>query len=68
MAGGGDLSFDSDDVRKNICSVLVFEDDIGSISVRFNISVGMYIVYACCCCHVIHLAAYECGETTKRCR
>ena len=55
--GGGDLSFDSDDDgRKNICSVLVFEeDDIGSISVGFNISVCRYIVCACCCCHFIHL-------------
>lgn len=53
--GGGDLSFDSDDGRKNICSVLVFEDDIGSISVGFIRSVGRYIVCACCCCHVIHL-------------
>lgn len=55
--GGGDLSFDTDDDgRKNIFSVLVFEDDdIGSISVGFNIgvSVGRYIVSACCCCHVI---------------
>ncbi len=46
VGGGGDLSFDSDG-RKNICSV-VFEDDIGSISVGFNISVGWYIVCACC--------------------
>ena len=52
---GGDLSFDSDDCRKNICSVLVFEDDIGSISGSFNRSGGRCIIMG-----VVAMSAYDC--------
>ena len=68
--GGGDPSFDSDDGRKNICSVLVFEDDIGSFLLALiNVSAGRCselcgVVVAISTLFLQH-NKYECGVVSN---